>query len=338
LQYFFIAAWLLFLTMQFVQKKWIKEYFTFSQKEKRAVVLLLILAVVFALLPSVFPFLVKPDDGEIVDAQTQNQLSSLVATAEKNNQEDEDEPDHLYQPKQFYQKKYGQVQSKGELFYFNPNTASEEEFVRLGVRDKTIATILNYRNKGGKFFKPEDLERIYNLRHEEYERLLPYVRIEAAPSEHSTTAATFSTAQPKQYERKEFTAVTVDINTADTAQWKMLRGIGSGYAKRIVNFRNKLGGFVSVEQVAETFGLPDSVFQKIKPQLKLNISSVNKINLNTATVDELKAHPYIKYGIANAIVQYRNEHGMFKAVSDLQKLTVVDNNLYQKVEGYLTVE
>jgi competence protein ComEA len=324
--------------MQFTQKRWIKEYFTFSKKEKRAVFLLLILAIVFALLPAMFPFLLKADEGAVADVQTQNQLSSLASSTENSTRGSEDEPDHLYQPKQAFQKKYDQVQPKGELFYFDPNTASEEEFERLGVRSKTVATILNYRNKGGKFFKPEDLERIYNLRHEEYERLLPYIKIETVPSVHNTTASTYTSAQPKTIERKEQAAVMIDINTADTAQWKMLRGIGSGYAKRIVNFRNKLGGFVSIAQVAETFGLPDSVYQKIKPQLKLSTATVNKINLNTATTEELKAHPYIKYGLANAIVQYRNEHGMFKAVSDLQKLSIVDDQFYQKVQGYLKVD
>jgi competence protein ComEA len=326
--------------MQFTQKRWVKEYFTFSKKEKRAVFIMLTMAIVFALLPALFPFLLKANEGEVIDVETQNRLSALTTVVEKNKQavEDEPEPDHLYQPRQAYQKKYEQGQVKGELFYFDPNTATEEEFIKLGVREKTITTILNYRAKGGKFFKPTDLERIYNLRHEEYERLLPYVQIETAAENQAASAPVFSSSPSKKIEQKQQAAVTVDINTADTAQWKMLRGIGSGYAKRIVNFRNKLGGFVSVAQVAETFGLPDSVYQTIKPYLKVSTASVTKINLNTATAEELKAHPYIKYSFANAIIQYRNEHGMYKAVSDLQKLSVIDQNLYQKIEGYLKVE
>lgn len=325
--------------MLFSQKKWVKEYFTFSQKEKKAVFLLFILAVLFALLPAMFPFLVKEEEGIAVDAATESQLSSLTVEKEKtNSQNDDEQPDHLYQPKQNRHQKYGQAQAGGELFYFDPNTASAEELKKLGLRDKTIQTFINYRNKGGKFFKPEDLERIYNLRHEEFERLLPYIKIEtAAANRHSETVYQSSSVQTKKYEPSA-KAVVVDINTADTAQWKMLNGIGSGYAKRIVNFRNKLGGFVSIDQVAETFGLPDSVFLKIKPYLKLNTATVNKINLNTASVDELKAHPYIKYAVANAIVQYRKEHGTFKAVSDLQKLAAVDETLYEKIAGYLIAE
>ena len=130
----------------------------------------------------------------------------------------------------------------------------------------------------------------------------------------------------------------IDINTADTTEWKKLYGIGSKLSQRIINFRTKLGGFATVDQVGETFGLPDSTFQAIKPKLMVKSSSIKQINLNNATLDELKAHPYIKYAIANAIVQYRNEHGQFKSVADLQKLGAVDELLLRKIAPYLTVE
>jgi competence protein ComEA len=117
-----------------------------------------------------------------------------------------------------------------------------------------------------------------------------------------------------------------------------LKGIGSTYAKRIVNFRNKLGGFVSIEQVGETFGLPDSVFQKVKLQLRLNSSTINQIDVNSSTVEELKAHPYISYSVANPIVQYRNQHGQFSTINDLQKIGAIDGALYRKISPYLTVK
>ena len=121
-----------------------------------------------------------------------------------------------------------------------------------------------------------------------------------------------------EYVRKEndyqnicLSCYVIDINTADTSAFISLPGIGSKLAARIVNFRDKLGGFYSIDQVGETFGLPDSTFQKIKQYLKLENTSIKKININTATVDELKAHPYIKYSVANPIIAYRNEHGPF---------------------------
>lgn len=322
--------------MQFSRTKWVKEYFTFSQKERRAVILLAILAVLFALLPALFPFLVKDDIELVADTVTQNQLAQLNIIPERKDARNNDGPDgELYEPKYNRVNSYAKDEPMGELFNFDPNMASEAEWRRLGIREKTIKTIFNYRNKGGKFYKPEDLQRIYGFRKQDVERLLPFVNIE--PAEKSFQQPASFTVENKS-ESKKSTVFLLDINSADTTEWKRLVGIGSKLSQRIVNFRSKLGGFASIEQVGETFGLPDSTFQKIKQQLQVNPSSVKRINVNTATIDELKAHPYIKYPLANAIVQYRNEHGSFKSVEDLQKLGAIDGQLFKKITPYLVAE
>ncbi len=199
------------------------------------------------------------------------------------------------------------------MFYFDPNTLSKEGWEKLGLREKTIQTIQNYIGKGGHFKKPEDLQRVYGLHKDEYERLAPYIKIEPGSSENEkpflTENKNASEAKPDFTKTSRFSII--DINKADTSAFISLPGIGSKLAARIVNFRDKLGGFYTVEQVRETFGLPDSTFQKIRQYLVLENNSVKKININTATIDELKAHPYIKYNIANPIIAYRNQHGPF---------------------------
>jgi len=117
-----------------------------------------------------------------------------------------------------------------------------------------------------------------------------------------------------------------------------LPGIGSKLASRIITFRDKLGGFYSIDQVAETYGLPDSTFQKIKQYLKLDNSLVKKVNINTTTVDELKAHPYFKFSLANPIVAYRNEHGAFTKIEDIKKIMAVTDEIYKKIAPYLTLQ
>ncbi|MEI9944383.1 MAG: helix-hairpin-helix domain-containing protein [Chitinophagaceae bacterium] len=112
---------------------------------------------------------------------------------------------------------------------------------------------------------------------------------------------------------------------------------GAKLAARIVNFRDKLGGFYSIDQIKEIYGLPDSTFQKIKTYLKLNNEAIKKININTATIDELKAHPYIKYTIANPLIAYRNEHGPFSKVEDIKKVMAVTDEVYNKLSPYFTL-
>ena len=228
---------------------------------------------------------------------------------------------------------------KGQLFYFDPNTLSTEGWQKLGLRDKTISTIQNYLSKGGKFRKPEDLQRIYGLFPNEFERIAPYIKIESVGETNNNKNYTDKTPTENPPQKTYASKYSIiDINSADTSAFIALPGIGSKLAMRIINFRDKLGGFYSVNQVGETFGLPDSTFQKIKQYLKLENTSIKKININTATVDELKVHPYIRYSLANPIVAYRNEHGLFSKVEDIKKVMAVTEEVYNKISPYLAAQ
>ncbi len=226
------------------------------------------------------------------------------------------------------------------LFYFNPNELSAEGWEKLGVRPKTINTIINYRNKGGKFRTVEDLKKIYGLSEADYAAIAPYVQI--AKQENYTT--TSSNTPSYNNEKPSYPAYTkksyhnIDVNQSDTSTYISLPGIGSALAKRIVNFRDKLGGFYRIEQVGETYGVPDSTFQKIKPYLQANPAAVKKLNINTATFETLKEHPYIKSGIAKSIIAYRQQHGLFKSIDDLQKIMSIDVNAFEKIKHYVIVE
>lgn len=168
--------------------------------------------------------------------------------------------------------------------------------------------------------------------------MIPYIKIAGSEKkEHNYSASVISEpAITHSYTTKE-NAKPIDINKADSSEWMSLPGIGASYSRRIINFRNRLGGFYTIDQVGETFGLPDSVFQKIKPKLLLAGAEVRKININTATADELKSHPYIRYYIANVIVQYRTQHGKFSSVQDLKKIMAITDAVYNKMYPYLTL-
>ncbi len=142
----------------------------------------------------------------------------------------------------------------------------------------------------------------------------------------------------KENEPAHFFYTVIEINSADTTGFIYLPGIGSKLAARIINFRDRLGGFYSVEQVGETYGLPDSTYQKIRQYLKIENSAVKKININTATVDELKVHPYIKYTIAKPIVAYRNEHGPFLKAEDIKNVMAVTDEVYHRIAPYITTQ
>jgi competence protein ComEA len=308
-------------------KKFLKDYLSFSKRDRLGLLSLLALSTFIYFLPRYFakpkePFplkeravLIKAIDTLALSQQIKFKSTSTEETAEA------------------YQYEFTEAKSftSGELFQFDPNTISPEGWQKLGLNERTAKTINNYRSKGGRFYKPEDLKKIWGMPEGFYERVKDYISIAPVQKPFEQNAI----AKPV-HEKPEKKTIAININEADTAAFIELPGIGSKLAFRIINFREKLGGFYSVDQVAETYGLPDSTFQKIKFYLNAN-GVVKKINVNTATKDELKIHPYIKWNLANAIVEYRNQHGNFKSLNELKNIAVIDEATFEKIAHYLSL-
>ncbi len=214
---------------------------------------------------------------------------------------------------------------KVTLFFFDPNTLDETGWINLGIKPSIVRNIEKYRQKGGRFKSNTDLKKIYGLTEEEVIRLLPFIQIKGE----------LNTQNEVRSGKGHFLQKRININTADSAAWESLPGIGAKLSVRIINFRTKLGGFYSINQVGETYGLPDSAFQKIKS--RLTIDSTDKlrlINLNTADINELKQHPYIRYANAQLIVRFRNQHGLYKNKEDLKKIIGLEPDLIEKAAPY----
>ncbi|ANE52804.1 ComEA family DNA-binding protein [Flavisolibacter tropicus] len=302
-------------------KQILRDYLTFTKKDRIGIYFVLSLILIICFLPRFFsrtyhpPTPIDPTIARMLDTvQHQNETNSETRSITSYNYEPSSMPGF----------------TKGKRFVFDPNTLPAEGWAKLGLRERTIRTIINYRNKGGRFYKPEDLQKIWGLPEGFYNYIANYIQVTSVESkyERNYTNPTYT------YERKEKKIEIVDINSADTGAYIALPGIGSKLANRIVNFRDKLGGFHSIEQIKETYGLPDSTYQAIKGYLQLNTLSVKKFNLNTATKEELKAHPYIKWQLANAIIEYRNQHGEFKTIEDLKKILIIDEATYTKISPY----
>jgi competence protein ComEA len=313
-------------------------FWAFARKERRGILFLLFIITLLCLIPFLLPFLYARTmagevniDSSLARLQADKELRSRETKYRSDIGEEIERPSA--QPASTYPKHY---EHKGELFYFDPNTIEEAGWRKLGLRDKTIATIINYRSKGGKFKEAEDLKKIWGLFPDEAERLIPFVKITDAPAaENKQQLADAPDGKKSSYSSKKYS--TIMVNAVDSNELVSLPGIGQKLSARIINFRNKLGGFYSVDQVGETFGLPDSTFQKIKPYLQVD-ADIKKININTATLDELKVHPYIRYHIANAIVEYRKQHGNFKSVDELRKIMIIKEDILLKMSPYLVVE
>ncbi len=315
-----------------------RDYFTFTKRERNGVAAFFMLAALIYLVTMFWP----TKKANLPNTAFQQQIAQLKISIDTNRgfknyrrQDDEAYQQDYYQPKPYnnYNKN-----NKGELFAFDPNTLDIAGWKRLGLRDKTIRTIQNFIGKGYKFRQATDLKKIYGLHAKEAERLIPYVQIAGSATE-QTFAHPPATSTPFNTDKNvvKHAPRIIDINSADTSSLIALPGIGSKLATRIINFREKLGGFVNIQQVAETYGVPDSTFQKIKSLLQCPNPLPKTINVNVADASQLRSHPYIKWNIANAIVNYRQQHGNFTSLNDLKKIDIISAELFQKIAPYLTL-
>ena len=334
----------------------IRGYLTFTKKERFGVLFLFILVIILFVLPYFFkPSVGDPDRAAYEKMKSEIQKFETFAADSSGKKESRDS----YQNRKSFagdSEKTGRG-SNAELFYFDPNKIQAADWARLGLTEHLTQTILHYIEKGGRFQRAEDLKKLYGLHNSDYERLFRYVRISKSTEPlkfhvRSDIKSAYPISSVKHTDSffhktflrnpdpgrttKEF--LVTDINLADSAGWSRLPGIGARLASRIIHFRKKLGGFYEPDQIAETYGLPDSTFQNIKPYLIIHSVSLNQMDLNTATKEILEFHPYIRWQIANAIIRYRQQHGIFQSVDELLRLAQMDSIRFKKLKPYLFIK
>ncbi|MCU7550011.1 helix-hairpin-helix domain-containing protein [Chitinophagaceae bacterium LB-8] len=305
-------------------KKILSDYFTFSRKDRMGILALISLILLMFLIPFFYgqpksPSLLKADSTLLIETRPSpgNKVYERISASEHS----------AVKRGPIAQAPKADYNPNAVPFQFDPNALDEQGWARLGLPTRTIHTIINYRSKGGWFYKKEDIQKIWGLPEGFYQHVEDFILIPQA----------FTTAASQNTQSRKITYTSIDINKADTTAFIALPGIGSKLANRIVNFRDKLGGFYSIDQIGETYGLPDSTFQKIRKYVQCPEYSLHQLNINTASKDELKAHPYIRWNLANAIVEFRNQHGNFTTLDDLKNIALIDEPTFKKIIPYLSL-
>lgn len=313
--------------------KW-KDYLAFSKKERNGALIFLAVIGAVVAFPLFFGRNEKYADKQLTD---KNALSLL---SQKENFQSEEEVTH----------DVSEIKTDN-LFAFDPNTISKEQWLSFGLSQKTANTIINYTSKGGRFYKAEDIRKIWGLKPEEADALIPFIHISQSGNNNYNTS--FS---------KGKTASVIDINTATTQEWKALPGIGDVLSERIVKYRNSINGFSSVDDIKKVYGISDATFNNIRSYLRVSNAKVaatevarntlprednvsqqtvsapkGKVNINSATEREMTAAG-LSRNIAKAIVVYREQNGKYAAIEDVKKIIFINEDAYQKIAPLIVAE
>ena len=226
-----------------------------------------------------------------------------------------------------------------ERFFFDPNTADSAQLRRLGLQTWQIRNIYKYRAAGGIYREKTDFARLYGLTVKEYRELEPYIRISSdylpaatLVKESASATAKHDTTCVHHYPQKIAETAHVVLNTADTTELMTVPGIGPYFARKIVQYGQRLGGYVNVDQLDEIENFP----AESKRFLVVEGATPQKLNVNKLTLNELKRHPYINFYQAKDITDYRRLHGPIKSLQDLRLLKDFPQAAIERLLPYVT--
>ena len=357
----------------------LKDFFNFTRNDRIGILQLSVLLLLVLAFPHFYAvFVQRPSITTTVDKEQLQLATRQIYAAQATEEAERRSKYNHYNNKQFANKDSKDSEEDDSDFEnttevqpypFNPNNLNYKMARELGMPQRVAYTIENYLEKGGQFRYAEDMQKIYGLSKNDYERLLPYIQLphkttttqtskEQQPSAtiadnssantsqtpaNTNKLTTFGFKDSSSFEPKrsyKSNTAMIDMNTADSLEWQQIRGVGKGYANRIIKYRNLLGGYTAKEQLKEVYGMTDELYAQIEPHLLVpHPSKVKKININKATFEELNAQAYIrKYKLANTIIKYREQHGAYQTVKDLQQIQIITPEMFAKINLYLIAQ
>lgn len=302
--------------------QFLKEYFSFNKRERQGIFVLLSLILTLLLINLLLP---KFTNNSAFDS---SEFEKEISDYEKSKTKYFDSINNIRQKKIISKSINQQV----ELFKFDPNKISAKEWKKLGLSEKQIKVIKNYKEKGGKFYKKEDLKKIYSISERKYKSLEPFISIPTKKKQQRKKQQKEVAKKPKVKKN-----IIIELNITDSAGLTKLYGIGPAFSSRIIKYRNLLGGYYSKDQLLEIYGFDSARLKMIIKNISVEPEKIKKININNAGFKELLRHPYISYELTSQIFKLRKKQGQLKNIEQLKKIDLVNDSIFQKIVPYLSV-
>lgn len=314
--------------------QWIKDYLAFHSQEKTRIisfgVFILVLSCIQLYL-SIREPVKSLESIEFLGPEHFVKLHTQIDSAEA--------------AKPWKSKKKFEPRVKQELVAFDPNQLDSLGWRNLGLSPKQAQIMVRIRNERNGFKSKQELGKINMLNHI-FNDIEPFIQLPDTVARKKWVKKDYpkreypkwDSTKSKWPKKKEFKKLHIDLNDSDTLELVKLYGIGPSFSRRIVKYRLALGGFHSKEQLLDVWGMDSTRYAGIESEVFVESPSLQTININVASYEELKHHPYIKYNVAKAIVNYRKQHGDFNSISDLSKIHLINEELLQKLSPYLVAE
>ena len=284
--------------------------FVISKRSKRGLLVLILASLGLIFFPRVYMFFQK-EEALVINSEQIAEFERTHKKFEKRNYS------NYYSKK----KKYKAPDSK-----FNPNTYTLSDWINLGLSEKQSVVILKFTSRG--IYNEEDLKRIFVIPDVLFELIRDSVvypeRFQNSPNQES-------------FKKQAKQITLINLNTADTTEFMKIYGIGAFYAKQIIRYREKLGGFFKKEQLLEVWKMTPEAYDKIKDHVFISEKDVKRININSVTIEVLKVHPYLKWNQANSIVKMRIQRNGFKNIEEIKESVLIDSETYEKLFPYLSL-
>ena len=304
-----------------------KDFFYFTKTERQGIIVLVVLVIGAYTIPRLLQAFSQPEKTDPAEqVKAEKDYSDFISSVKKL------KPDKKYPD--YTNNRSSAVHPKKEirLATFDPNMADSTTFLSLGLPSWMASNILRYRNRQGRFRRPEDFRKIYWLTEEQYRTLLPYIRIAEEPTSPDTSRLLVvqATAQHDTL-MKYHPGIIIDLNQADTTELKKIPGIGSRIAQSIVNRRRLLGGFYQIEQLEEI----RLKAEKLRSWFSVDATQIHRININKASVERMMHHPYINFYQAKVIAEYRKKKGKLRDLKQLALYEEFTSADFERIMPYI---
>ncbi len=303
-----------------------KKPLVFTRGERIAIISVMLVVVILVLLNIFMPSI----QGDLFI--TFHNLDSLIQRRQiAVNQQRAKERSSLFQA--------DNAESRLNPFPFNPNSMSESDWQRLGLTERQIRGIMNYKAKGGTFYTKKDFKKLYSISEEEYAVLEPYIVIPVAEGRGNVAKSRERGMQSSDEDMKSVEdreKPLVDINLADSVTFERLPRVGCYMAQRVLAYRRKLGGYLNKEQLREVKGMDSARYEAIAPYVILEGNFIpDKLDVNRSDFKTLLNHPYLDYEMVKTIVRYRESRGFIKDWRQLLTILGSQHHPNPALEHYL---